>query len=166
MATGIKTHTVIDSPIGPITLVARDGALLALYMEEQRHRPKDDYGQYADDGFDDAIEQLEAYFAGTLREFDLTLRPHGTEFQKKVWAQLRHIPYGETWSYGELAERIGNPNGARAVGLANGRNPISIIIPCHRVIGANGSLTGYGGGLSRKQELLDLEQRINAPTLF
>lgn len=166
MTSSIKSYTIIDSPIGPLTLVARGGAILAVYTDNQRHQPKDDFGQKTGKGFEAVTEQLDAYFAGTLREFDLSLQPHGTEFQKKVWMQLRQIPYGETWSYGELAERIGNPKAARAVGLANGRNPISIIVPCHRVIGADGSLTGYGGGLNRKQELLDLEQRIIAPTLF
>ncbi|MBO0838982.1 MAG: methylated-DNA--[protein]-cysteine S-methyltransferase, partial [Actinobacteria bacterium] len=103
--------------------------------------------------------QLDAYFAGELTEFSLPLAPAGTQFQRQVWAALQQIPYGQTWSYGQLAEKIGNPAAVRAVGLANGRNPIAVVIPCHRVIGADGSLTGYGGGLDRKRFLLDLEAR-------
>jgi methylated-DNA-[protein]-cysteine S-methyltransferase len=101
-----------------------------------------------------AIRQLSEYFAGSRRVFDLPLRMQGTLFQQRVWRQLAEIPYGTTWSYGELAKRIDNPSASRAVGLANGRNPISILVPCHRVIGADGSLTGYGGGLDRKRWLL------------
>ena len=110
-------------------------------------------------GFGDVIAQLEAYFAGELTEFDIVLDLEGTEFQKRVWAELLTIPYGQTRSYGEMARNLGKPGASRAVGLANGRNPVSIIVPCHRVIGADGSLTGYGGGLDRKTHLLDLEQR-------
>jgi len=105
------------------------------------------------------VEQLRAYFAGELESFSLNLAPEGTAFQLLVWNELARIPYGETISYGELAERIGNPNASRAVGLANGSNPIAIILPCHRVIGSNGKLTGYGGGLPIKQHLLALERR-------
>ncbi len=107
----------------------------------------------------DAIRQLRAYFAGELENFDLPLAPEGTPFQRKVWDELCKIPYGETISYGELAKRIGNPNASRAVGLANGSNPIPIVIPCHRVIGSNGQLTGYGGGLPIKEKLLALEKK-------
>jgi methylated-DNA-[protein]-cysteine S-methyltransferase len=107
--------------------------------------------------FAEAIRQLRAYFQGELKNFDLPLSPEGTEFQLRVWKNLCEIPYGETISYGQLAQRIGNPKASRAVGLANGSNPIPIIIPCHRVIGSNGSLTGYGGGLSNKKMLLALE---------
>jgi methylated-DNA-[protein]-cysteine S-methyltransferase len=105
------------------------------------------------------VRQLRAYFAGELKDFDLPLAPKGTEFQQNVWAELCKIPYGETISYGELARRIGNPNASRAVGLANGSNPIPVVIPCHRVIGANGKLTGYGGGLPIKERLLALEKK-------
>jgi methylated-DNA-[protein]-cysteine S-methyltransferase len=105
------------------------------------------------------VRQLEAFFAGELRDFDFPLKPRGTEFQQRVWKLLREIPFGETISYGELARRAGNPAASRAVGLANGSNPISIIIPCHRVIGSNGKLTGYGGGLPNKRWLLDFEHR-------
>ncbi|KPI28022.1 Methylated-DNA--protein-cysteine methyltransferase [Actinobacteria bacterium OV320] len=154
----MKQHTIVDSPYGPLTLVADDGVLCGLYMTEQRHRPpEENFGPRDDTLFGDAEEQLEAYFAGELKEFSLELRLHGTPFQRSVWDGLRRIPYGETRTYGELAEALGNPTASRAVGLANGRNPIGIIVPCHRVIGAGGGLTGYGGGLDRKRRLLDFE---------
>ncbi|WP_019071282.1 methylated-DNA--[protein]-cysteine S-methyltransferase [Streptomyces hokutonensis] len=154
-----KHHTVIDSPYGPLTLVADDdGTLCGLYMVDQRHRPPEEsFGTPDDTPFTEATAQLQAYFAGELKEFTLELRLHGTPFQRTVWDQLRRIPYGETRSYGDLADALGNPGASRAVGLANGKNPIGIIVPCHRVVGANGSLTGYGGGLDRKQRLLDFE---------
>ncbi|WP_405626597.1 methylated-DNA--[protein]-cysteine S-methyltransferase [Streptomyces sp. NBC_00016] len=154
----MNQHTIVDSPYGPLTLVADDGVLCGLYMTEQRHRPpEENFGPRDDTLFGDAEEQLEAYFAGELKEFSLELRLHGTPFQRSVWDGLRKIPYGETRTYGELAEALGNPTASRAVGLANGRNPIGIIVPCHRVIGAGGGLTGYGGGLDRKRRLLDFE---------
>lgn len=155
----MKHHTVIDSPYGPLTLVAdEDGALCGLYMVDQRHRPpEENFGTPDDTPFPAVIDQLQAYFAGELKEFTLQLRLHGTPFQQTVWDQLCRIPYGETRSYGDLADALGNPGASRAVGLANGKNPIGIIVPCHRVVGANGSLTGYGGGLDRKQRLLDFE---------
>ncbi|WP_416977509.1 methylated-DNA--[protein]-cysteine S-methyltransferase [Streptomyces sp. T028] len=156
----MKKHTVIDSPYGPLTLVADDdGVLCGLYMTGQRHRPPEEsFGPRDDTLFGQAEEQLEAYFEGGLKEFTVPLRLNGgTPFQQRVWDQLRMIPYGETRSYGDLAEALGNPGASRAVGLANGKNPIGIIVPCHRVVGANGSLTGYGGGLERKQRLLDFE---------
>ncbi len=154
----MKQHSVIDSPYGPLTLVADDGVLCGLYMTDQRHRPPEEtFGSRAESAFAAAEEELEAYFAGDLKEFTLEVRLHGTPFQRSVWGQLRTIPYGETRTYGELADALGNPAASRAVGLANGRNPIGIIVPCHRVVGANGSLTGYGGGLDRKQRLLDFE---------
>jgi methylated-DNA-[protein]-cysteine S-methyltransferase len=118
------------------------------------------------DAFPDAVAQLHAYFAAELTEFDLRLRLEGTDFQRTVWAGLCAIPYGETSSYGELAARIGRPKASRAVGLANGRNPVAIVVPCHRVIGASGSLTGYGGGLDRKRMLLDLERSHRRPRLI
>ncbi|MCX5052665.1 MULTISPECIES: methylated-DNA--[protein]-cysteine S-methyltransferase [unclassified Streptomyces] len=159
MSTGpTKQHTVIDSPYGPLTLVADDGVLSGLYMTGQRHRPpQETFGAHDDTLFGEIEEQLQAYFAGELKTFTLKLRLNGTPFQRTVWAQLQRIPYGETRSYGELAEALGNTSASRAVGLANGKNPIGIIVPCHRVVGANGSLTGYGGGLDRKQRLLDFE---------
>ncbi|KOG43052.1 methylated-DNA--[protein]-cysteine S-methyltransferase [Streptomyces resistomycificus] len=154
----MKQHTVLDSPYGPLTLVADDGVLCGLYMTEQRHRPSEEtFGSRDARVFAAAEEELEAYFAGELKEFGLELRLHGTPFQRSVWEQLQRIPYGETRTYGELADALGNPAASRAVGLANGRNPVGIIVPCHRVVGAGGSLTGYGGGLDRKQRLLDFE---------
>ncbi|MFI6460683.1 methylated-DNA--[protein]-cysteine S-methyltransferase [Streptomyces sp. NPDC050538] len=155
----MKHHTVIDSPYGPLTLVAdEDGALCGLYMVDQRHRPpQENFGTPDDTPFAETTAQLQAYFGGELKEFTIQLRLHGTPFQQTVWDQLRRIPYGETRSYGDLADALGNPGASRAVGLANGKNPIGIIVPCHRVVGANGSLTGYGGGLDRKQRLLDFE---------
>ncbi|MGW2620931.1 methylated-DNA--[protein]-cysteine S-methyltransferase [Streptomyces sp. NPDC001500] len=164
----MKQHTVIDSPYGDLTLVADDGVLCGLYMTGQRHRPaEENFGPRDDGPFGAAEEQLAAYFAGESKEFTLELRLHGTPFQRSVWDRLRAIPYGETRSYGELARDLGSPAASRAVGLANGRNPVGIIVPCHRVIGAGGGLTGYGGGLDRKQRLLDFE-RGAAPggTLF
>jgi len=155
----VKRHTVIDSPYDPLTLVADDdGVLCGLYVVGQRHRPpQENFGERDDTLFDEVTEQLNAYFEGELKEFTVELRLIGTPFQRSVWDQLRQIPYGETRSYGELAEALGNTGASRAVGLANGKNPIGIIVPCHRVIGASGSLTGYGGGLDRKRRLLDLE---------
>ncbi|MGW0476334.1 methylated-DNA--[protein]-cysteine S-methyltransferase [Streptomyces coeruleorubidus] len=155
----MKHHTVTDSPYGPLTLVADDGVLCGLYMTGQRHRPSEEtFGTRDDTLFAETEEQLKAYFAGELKEFTVALRLTGTPFQSRVWDRLRRIPYGETRTYGELADALGAPAASRAVGLANGRNPIGIIVPCHRVIGANGSLTGYGGGLERKQRLLDFER--------
>ncbi|MBK3639232.1 methylated-DNA--[protein]-cysteine S-methyltransferase [Streptomyces sp. MBT33] len=155
----MRRHTVTDSPYGPLTLVAEDGTLCGLYMTDQRHRPpQETFGDRDDTLFDEAQAQLKAYFAGELKEFTLQLHLHGTPFQRTVWDQLRRIPYGETRTYGELADALGNSGASRAVGLANGRNPIGIIVPCHRVVGADGSLTGYGGGLPRKRRLLDFER--------
>ncbi|MFD4481074.1 methylated-DNA--[protein]-cysteine S-methyltransferase [Streptomyces sp. NPDC058471] len=153
-----RQHTLIDSPYGPLTLVATDGTLSGLYMTEQRHRPPEEsFGDRDAEPFGETIEQLDAYFAGELTQFDLPMRLDGTPFQRTVWQQLQLIPYGETRTYGELATLLGKPNASRAVGLANGKNPIGVIVPCHRVIGAGGSLTGYGGGLDRKQRLLAFE---------
>lgn len=155
-----RSHSVIDSPIGPLTVVVDDGAVTGIYMAEHRHAPGETaYGDRVGDAHPALTEQLAAYFAGDLTEFDVPTSAPGTPFQQQVWAALRHIPYGETWSYARLATEIGNPAAVRAVGLANGRNPISIVVPCHRVVGANGSLTGYGGGIERKRFLLDLEAR-------
>ncbi|MFG2497770.1 methylated-DNA--[protein]-cysteine S-methyltransferase [Streptomyces sp. NPDC048441] len=153
-----RQHTLIDSPYGPLTLVATEGTLSGLYMTEQRHRPPEEtFGDRDEGPFGETISQLEAYFAGELTEFDLPMRLDGTPFQRTVWQQLQLIPYGETRTYGQLADALGKPNASRAVGLANGKNPIGVIVPCHRVIGAGGSLTGYGGGLDRKQRLLAFE---------
>ena len=168
----MRSHTVIDSAVGPLTLVAQDGAIVGLYMDLQRHRP--DESQFGEpdrrgrqaEPFQTAADQLDAYFAGRRTTFTISLAPQGTAFQKQVWAALQEIPYGETESYGQLAERIGSPGAARAVGLANGKNPIGIVIPCHRVVGSNGNLTGYGGGLDRKKQLLDLERAVSGGALF
>jgi methylated-DNA-[protein]-cysteine S-methyltransferase len=154
----------VDSPVGALTLAGRAGRLMHLRMVDQAYEPSHDGWEPDDDAFSDVVEQLEEYFAGDRTEFDVELDLVGTAFQRRVWAALLTIPYAETRSYGEIAEQIGSPGAFRAVGLANGHNPIGIIVPCHRVIGANGSLTGYGGGLDRKRALLDLERR--SQTLF
>jgi methylated-DNA-[protein]-cysteine S-methyltransferase len=148
-------YTTIDSPLG-ILLVARDEVgITALLLPTGRHKAEPAPDWVRDDtAFDDIRSQLGEYFAGTRTDFDLPLHMIGSAFQRRVWAALREIPCGETTSYGALAASIGAPGAARAVGLANGQNPVSIIVPCHRVIGANGSLTGYGGGLPAKQWLL------------
>ena len=150
----------LDSPVGTLLLRGDGQALTGLYMHEQRHRPDLPAATERNDkAFRLVREQLKAYFAGKLHEFELELAGEGSDFQRKVWRALCKIPFGETESYGGLAKRIGNANASRAVGLANGKNPIGIIVPCHRVVGANGSLTGYGGGLERKQWLLEHERR-------
>jgi methylated-DNA-[protein]-cysteine S-methyltransferase len=148
----------VDSPVGPLTLAGEGRRLMHLLMADQTHEPSQQGWVRDDDAFPDAVEQLAEYFTGERREFDLELDLVGTAFQRRVWEALLTIPYGETRSYGEIAEQMSSPGAFRAVGLANGRNPIAIIVPCHRVIGANGSLTGYGGGLERKQVLLELER--------
>jgi methylated-DNA-[protein]-cysteine S-methyltransferase len=148
----------LESPLGPL-LVSRDEiGITTLWLPSGRH-PTSALPSWSreDAAFDDVADQLTEYFAGARTTFDLPLHPIGSAFQLRVWAALHDIPYGETTSYGVQASRIGVPNGARAVGLANGQNPISIIVPCHRVVGANGSLTGYGGGLDAKRWLLSLE---------
>ncbi len=155
-----RIYTTVDSPVGELTLTASAGAIDGLFMDGQRHVPGREGWLRDAAPFADLIAQLERYFAGELIEFDVSVRPSGTPFQERVWGALREIPYGETWSYGELARRLGAPGAARAVGLANGRNPIAIVIPCHRVIGADGSLTGYGGGLERKSWLLRHESSV------
>lgn len=159
---------IIESPVGPLTLAGRDGGLQHLRMVDQTYEPNRDGWEEEGTCFADAVEQLDAYFSGDLVDFDLDLDLVGTEFQRRVWTALLTIPYGETRSYGVIAAHIGSPGASRAVGLANGHNPIGIIVPCHRVIGANGSLTGYGGGLDRKRQLLDMERdrRFPVATLF
>lgn len=163
-------HTIVDSPVGPLTLVTRQGGLAGVYMTEQRHLPpQETFGPRV--AVTDrpvlarTAEQLADYFAGGLRDFDVDLSTSGTPFQQRVWTALRDIPYGETVSYGELAAVLGQPTASRAVGLANGRNPVSIIVPCHRVVGANGSMTGYGGGIDRKRWLLGFENGSRQPVL-
>jgi len=155
--------TVHHSPVGPLRLVASARGLRGLYFTQHRHAPAvDPAWRVQDDAFDDVRSQLDAYFAGALRAFALDLDPVGSAFQCRVWDALSELPYASTTSYGELAAAIGAPGAARAVGLANGRNPLSVIVPCHRVVGSDGRLTGYGGGLPRKAWLLEHEQRVAA----
>jgi methylated-DNA-[protein]-cysteine S-methyltransferase len=152
------THTVFDSPLGELTLVARDGVLAGLYFAGHVRRPDPAlFGRRTGRGFEMVIRQLEEYFRGERTGFELPLAARGSGFQQRVWGLLERIPYGQTRTYGQLAAALGNPGLAREVGWANGRNPISIIVPCHRVVGANGGLVGYAGGLERKRALLELE---------
>ncbi len=153
-------YTVHSSPIGELLLIGDGQSLTALHMvPDQRYSPSIDPDWRKDPGlFAEVERQLDAYFAGQLRTFNLPLAPRGTIFQRAVWRSLTTIPYGHTTTYGRIATALGQPTASRAIGMANGRNPISIIVPCHRVIGADGSLTGYGGGLPRKQQLLRLER--------
>lgn len=148
-----------ESPVGRLLVAADEEGLRQVLFAEGRAAVQPGPG-WREDGHRvaEAVRQLRAYFRGELRVFDLAVAPDGTGFQRQVWRELQQIPYGETISYGELARRVGNPNGSRAVGLANGANPISIVIPCHRVIGSNGKLTGYGGGLRNKEWLLAHER--------
>jgi len=163
-------HLTLESPVGSLRLLANDTHLLRLdFVHGRKIKPLPPAAEVVEvkhpadhPVFAEAAAQLTGYFAGERQAFDLPLAPQGTDFQLRVWQQLRLIPFGTTLSYGQLAQRLGNPNASRAVGLANGNNPLSIVVPCHRVIGANGSLTGFGGGLDTKQKLLDLE----SPRLF
>ena len=156
-------YTTMHSPIDDLLLVSDGNALTGLYMEQTRDGRAVDAAWKRDPGpFREVVRQLLAYFEGELRLFDLPIALQGTDFQQVVWAALQALRHGERISYGELARRIGRPSASRAVGLANGRNPIGIIVPCHRVIGAGGSLTGYGGGLGRKQWLLEHEASLVA----
>jgi methylated-DNA-[protein]-cysteine S-methyltransferase len=158
-------YRTIDSPIGPLALAGNGRVLTNLRMMDQTHEPNRADWVPDERAFPDVVDQLDAYFAGERTDFDLKLSLTGSEFQRRVWQALTTIPYGETRSYGEIAEQIGASGAARAVGLANGRNPIAIIVPCHRVIGASGSLIGYGGGLDRKRSLLELERSRKAGNL-
>jgi len=154
-----RVFRVVDSPVGLLTLVAEDERLVGLYMADQRYRPADaELGVEVTSGFESLEEQLGEYFAGRLRRFDVPLRFSGTPFQERVWTALLDIPLGETVTYGELAQSLDMPTASRAVGAANGRNRMSIVVPCHRVVGADGSLTGYAGGVERKRQLLSLEE--------
>ena len=153
-------YTTIASPIGELLLKSDGESVSGLYMHKHKRGATPTREWKRDDAaLKQSSAQLRAYFAGELREFELPLAPEGTPFQQRVWRALCDIPFGETISYGELARRIGQPTASRAVGLANGRNPISIVVPCHRVIGTDGSLTGYGGGLARKRWLLAHESK-------
>jgi methylated-DNA-[protein]-cysteine S-methyltransferase len=159
-ATNVCCYGQMESPVGPLLLVADSSGLRRIEFVNGRKPVQPDPRRQADaEPLRETSRQLRAYFAGELETFDLPLAPEGTPFQLTVWKHLCEIPYGETISYGELARRIGNANASRAVGLANGSNPIPIVIPCHRVIGSNGKLTGYGGGLPIKEKLLALERR-------
>ncbi|GAA2171232.1 methylated-DNA--[protein]-cysteine S-methyltransferase [Agrococcus versicolor] len=152
-------HAIVDTTVGAITIVGGAAGIQGLYYAEHRPAPdRERFGQRDDASLADAASQLHEYLAGDRRAFDLALDPVGTPFQLRVWHELRQIPYGETRTYGWIATRIGQPTAVRAVGLANGRNPISIVVPCHRVVGANGALTGYAGGVACKRALLDLER--------
>jgi methylated-DNA-[protein]-cysteine S-methyltransferase len=156
--TGPVLYDHAPSPLGPLLLTSDGEALTGVFMEEHRYGPTVG-ADWARDAapFGAVREQLAAYFAGDLQEFSLTVRPAGTPFQQAVWRALQDIPYGATESYGALARHLGDPGAVRAVGAANGRNPVSIVIPCHRVVGADGALTGYGGGMENKRRLLALE---------
>ena len=157
MTTTTLCYRVIDSPIGPLTLAGAGSTLMRLAMPGQTHGPQR-WKAAGPGAFSDVADQLSAYFAGRLADFELDLQLAGTEFQRRVWAAVQTIPYGETRSYGEIAERLGSPAACRAVGVAVGRNPIPIIVPCHRVVGSTGALTGYVGGIDCKRRLLDLER--------
>lgn len=163
----ITEYRVVSSPVGALTIAGHDCVVTHLRMEDQAHPPKDvsRWREAPEGAFAEVVAQLAAYFAGELTTFDVELALEGTAFQQRVWKGLLEIPYGETWSYGQLASHIGSPGASRAVGLANGRNPVGIIVPCHRVIGANGSMTGYGGGIERKIRLLELERARAEPRL-
>ena len=154
----IKEHFLIDSPLGTLTLVNTDGILSGIYMPDHKRGPESEaLGTRTHAGFGQTVLELREYFDRKRTVFTLPLALEGTNFQKEIWRLLRTIPYGETRTYAQLADEIGNRAAIRAVGLANGRNPVSIVVPCHRVIGSDGSLTGYAGGLDRKRFLLDLE---------
>jgi len=165
------THKTIDSPLGQLTLVARDGVLSGLYFPGHWYPPgRDQLGARSERGFERAERELAEYFAGERTGFELPTTAAGDEFQRRVWALIERIPYGETTTYGEMAAALGDPILARRVGGAVGRNPLSVIVPCHRVVGKDGKLTGYAGGLERKRFLLELERpgatAETAPRLF
>lgn len=159
-------HRVHSTPVGDYILATEEGALTGLYRVDQKHLPTTvELGARDDSIGDDVVEQLDEYFAGTRRGFDVPMAPRGTAFQRTVWEALMEIPYGETITYGELAASLGRPTAARAVGGATGRNRISIIVPCHRLVGSSGQLIGYAGGADTKQLLLDHERRVTATHL-
>ena len=157
MAAKKKCWTTMKTPVGELFIAGRDGKLTDVLFRRPRKGFPGPMWEKSDKPFGEVKKQLAEYFRGKRRKFDLKLAPEGTPFQLAAWRQLRRIPYGKTISYGEQASRIGNPKAARAVGAANGENPISIIVPCHRVIGADGRLTGFGGGLGKNKKLLELE---------
>jgi methylated-DNA-[protein]-cysteine S-methyltransferase len=156
-----RTHTLIESPLGDLTLVAQGERLSGLYFRRHWYPPRT-VGRRTEHGFDEITEQLSQYFAGERRTFDVPAHAEGTEFQRRVWARIEAVEYGRTVTYGEIAAALGEPTLAREVGAAVGRNPLSIVVACHRVVGKDGTLTGYAGGLARKRFLLDLEQNQHA----
>ncbi|MBI9116060.1 methylated-DNA--[protein]-cysteine S-methyltransferase [Sanguibacter suaedae] len=164
----MRRHTAIESPVGVLTAVADDDGLCGLFMEGAAHRPPSaDFGERADVGFEHLRTELDEYFSGERQDFTVTVSAVGTPFRRRVWALLRAIPYGQTRTYGDLARDLGDPGAVRAVGGANARNPVCIVVPCHRVVGADGSLTGFAGGVERKLRLLALEDPTRATaTLF
>jgi methylated-DNA-[protein]-cysteine S-methyltransferase len=163
--TATATHTTIKSRLGDLTVVARAGAVTGLYFPHHWYLPdRASFGARNDAGFNDVREQLGEYLAGDRRRFDLAVRAHGDEFQQRVWDLVSQIPYGETATYGELARDLGDGTTAQQVGAAVGRNPVCILIPCHRVVGAGGKLTGFAGGLRRKRFLLDTERNVARPS--
>lgn len=159
----MRTCTVIDSPVGPLTAVLTDTVLSGLYMDGAAHLPPS-FGDVVHGDAPQLREELAEYFAGERREFAVPTAAVGTAFQHRVWAELVRIPYGQTRSYADLARALGDPNLVRAVGAANGRNPLSVVVPCHRVVGSDGSLVGYAGGVERKETLLSLENPGRATT--
>jgi methylated-DNA-[protein]-cysteine S-methyltransferase len=158
-----KVYSVLDGPLGELLLTSDGESLTGVYLAPHKGGPeRTDAWRRDDAALQPVRDQLSAYFAGDRRDFDLPLALHGTPFQRKVWEALAAIPFGETVGYAEIARRIGSPGSARAVGAAVGRNPVSIVVPCHRVVGSDGSLTGYGGGLDRKRWLLDHERAASS----
>jgi methylated-DNA-[protein]-cysteine S-methyltransferase len=161
MDTLTSTHRVIDSPLGPLTLVGVDGALTGLWFDQHTRRPAvSTFGERDDTALSDIVGQLGEYFDGRRRTFEPAVSAEGTDFDRSVWQLVSEIPYGETRSYGQVARQLGDPALAQAVGAANGRNPVCIVVPCHRVVGADGQLVGYAGGLGRKRDLLHHESRV------
>ncbi len=161
VAAGVAAHTTIQSSLGDLTIVTRDGAVTGLYFPQHWHRPaRGGFGPYREAGFDEIGRQLGEYLSGARLGFDVPVAAVGRPHQRRVWNLITRVPYGETVSYGELARELGGGITPREVGAAVGLNPVCILIPCHRVVGASGSLTGYAGGLRRKRALLDLEQRV------
>jgi methylated-DNA-[protein]-cysteine S-methyltransferase len=161
VSAGAAAHTTIKSNLGDLTVVTRDGSVIGLYFPHHWHLPdRGGFGQYREAGFDEIRKQLGEYLAGERRDFDVPVEAVGSPDQRRIWNLITRIPYGETVSYGELAREFGGGITPQEVGAAVGLNPVCIVIPCHRVVGASGSLTGYAGGLRRKRALLDLEQDV------
>jgi methylated-DNA-[protein]-cysteine S-methyltransferase len=153
------THTTVDSPLGELTIVAEHSRLVGVYFPHHWYMPdRERFGTPSEVGFEEVGRQLGEYFAGRRRQFDLPLDPRGDELQQRVWTLVRQVPYGQTSTYGDLAAALADGTSAQAVGAAVGRNPLSVVVPCHRIVGRNGKLTGYAGGLVRKRALLDLEE--------